>query len=222
MKFLLVVIAVASLLTNGYLGFRLWYPTSAPPPPPVPQTVTPPVVMRTAGGLLEVSTVTTEERFLSSTTNTVLGVPVGKTVAQIQVPAVYRYHIELAKEWTFRTEGETLIAIAPAVRPSLPVAIDTGKLKSFSNGIWSLITGPEEVAALQKSITASLATKAATQELIQVQRESARKTVGEFVQKWVVEQPRWKATKTPIVLVFFADEPLGARVAPLVTTTAAQ
>jgi hypothetical protein len=75
---------------------------------------------------------------------------------------------------------------------------------------------------LQKSITASLATKAATQELLQVQRESARKTVAEFVQKWVVEQPQWKATKTPVVLVFFADEPLGVRVAPLIATTAAQ
>jgi hypothetical protein len=178
--------------------------------------------MRTAGGLLEVSAVTTTERFQSSKDHTILGVPVGVTVSQIQVPTVYRYHIELAKEWAFKAEGGTLIVVAPAVRPSLPVAIDTGKLHSFSNGIWSPLTGPNQVAGLQKSITASLATKAATQELLQVQRESARKTVAEFVQKWVVEQPQWKATKTPVVLVFFADEPLGVRVAPLIATTAAQ
>ena len=173
------------------------------------------VVMRTPGGLLEVSTIAAEERFDSTTTHTVLGVPVGKTVAQVRVPAVYRYHISLAQDWTLRSMGDALVVIAPPVRPSLPVAIDTARLESFASGIWSPITGASAIAALQKSITAVLAAKAPTPDLIKLQRETARQTVTEFVQKWVVEQPRWAGTKAPAILVFFEDEPLGQRAAPL-------
>jgi len=173
------------------------------------------VVMRTPGGLLEVSTISTEERFDSSTTHTVLDVPVGRTVAQVRVPAVYRYHIQLAQDWTFRSVSDALIVIAPPVRPSLPVAIDTTRLESFAFGIWSPLTGPDAIASLQRSITATLATKALAPDMIRLQREAARQTITEFVQKWVVQQPRWQATRAPTVFVFFDDEPLGRRAAPL-------
>lgn len=181
----------------------------------ITSTVASAVVMRTAGGLLEVSTIRAEERFDSTTNHTVLGVPVGKTVAQIRVPAVYRYHIPLAKEWTLHSTETTLVVVAPAVRPSLPVAIDTARLESFSAGIWSPFTGATAVEALQKSITTTLSKKAETPDLIKLQRESARQTVTEFVQKWVVQQPSWQGAKTPALLVFFEDEPLGQRAAPL-------
>ncbi|MEO6277530.1 MAG: hypothetical protein ABIP59_06905 [Roseateles sp.] len=192
----------------------------APPKTVTTVTSADAVVMRTAGGLLEVSTVSAEERFDSTTTHTVLGVPLGKTVAQIRVPAVYRYHIPLAKEWTLRQTEGALIVIAPPVRPSLPVAIDTGKLESFALGLWSPITGEAAVQSLQKSITAVLATKANTAMLSKLQREAARLTVTEFVQKWVAEQPRWPGGKHPAILVFFADEPLGQRAAPLFAAAA--
>lgn len=187
----------------------------SPPKTSITSTVASAVVMRTAGGLLEVSTIRTEERFDSTTNHTVLGVPVGKTVAQIRVPVVYRYHIPLAKEWTLHSTATALVVVAPAVRPSLPVAIDTGRLESFSAGIWSPFTGTAAVDALQKSITAILSKKAEAPDLIKLQRESARQTVTEFVQKWVVQQPSWQGEKTPAVLVFFEDEPLGQRAAPL-------
>lgn len=175
------------------------------------------VVMRTPGGLLEVSTISTDERFDSSTTHTVLGVPVGKTVAQIRVPAVYRYHIALANEWTFRLAGKALVVIAPRIQPSLPVAINTGKLESFTSGIWSPLTGTEATDALQKSITAHLASKAVSPQLILLQRESARKTVTEFVHKWVIQQAKWQGNEAPAILVFFEDEPLSERARPLFT-----
>ncbi|MCM2251498.1 MAG: hypothetical protein NDJ19_03975 [Ramlibacter sp.] len=111
--------------------------------------------------------------------------------------------------------SHTLIVIAPAARPSLPVAIDTAKLASFSAGIWSPLTGREAVDSLQKSITATLGKKAPTADLLKLQREAARQTVTEFVQKWVVQQPRWQGKKSPTIFVFFEDEPLGQRAAPL-------
>lgn len=173
------------------------------------------VVMRTPGGLLEVSTISTDERFDSTSNHSVLSVPLGRTVAQVKVPAVYRYHIPLAKDWSFNVAGNSLIVVAPTVEPSLPVAIDTGKLESLSSGLWSPITGTDAVAALQKSISANLAEKSITPQFLLLQRESARKTVSEFVQKWVVDQPRWKGMKSPAIFVFFEDEPLGKRAMPL-------
>ena len=167
---------------------------------------------------VEVSTIATEERFDSTTSHTVLGVPVGKTVAQIRVPAVYRYHIPLQTEWKIRVLGETLVVVAPKVQASLPVAVDTGKLETFTSGLWSPITGTDAVAALQKSITSTLGKKAASEQLVLLQRESARRTVSEFVQKWVVSQSRWKNGKAPTVLVFFEDEPLGKKAVPLVAS----
>ncbi|HZF79049.1 MAG TPA: hypothetical protein VEZ89_04600 [Rubrivivax sp.] len=201
-----------SLLLNVILVYRTWF---APSATQVANSTGRTVVMRTPGGLLEVSRITAEERFDSTTSHTVLGVPVGKTVAQVRVPAVYRYHIPLAHEWTIRHSGPTLIVVAPPVQPTLPVAIDTSRLESFASGLWSPVTGPDAVGSLQKSITAKLGERAASQQLVLMQREAARQTLGEFIQKWVVEQSPWKGSKPPTVLVFFEDEPLGKKAAPL-------
>lgn len=211
-RHLLPWLLVASLALNAYLAWRTGGVARDAPSASFTGTMIP---MRTPGGLLEVSTVVAEERFDSTTQHTVLGVPVGKTIAQIRVPAVYRFHIPLAPEWNLRLAGDALVVVAPPVQPSLPVAIETGKLEAFAAGLWSPFTGADAVAALQRSITAQLAAKADRRELVALQRESARKTVAEFVEKWVVAQPRWQGAKAPAIFVFFADEPLGMRAAPL-------
>jgi hypothetical protein len=208
----LLALVVLSLALNTLLVHRMWNVSGATR---TAHSSGERIVMRTPGGLLEVSSVTTEERFDSTTRHTVLGVPVGRTIASVRVPTVYRYHVPLATEWTFRQAGDTLIVIAPTVRPSLPVAIDTARLESFSAGVWSPFTGEAAVAALQRSITEQLERKAASPELTLLQRESARHTVTEFVRKWVLEQPRWKGASAPTVFVFFEDEPLGRDAGPL-------
>ena len=212
MKPIVTVLIAASLALNSFFTYRLWL---APDAVNASHTTRDMVVMQTPGGLLEVSTITAEERFDSTIDHTVLGVSLGKTVAQVKVPAVYRYHIPLAKDWDFRISGSALVVVAPSVRPSLPVAIDTGKLASFSSGLWSPIAGTAAVAALQKSITLQLADKSVSPQLLLLQREVARQTVSEFVQKWVIDQPRWKGNKPPTVFVFFEDEPLGRKALPL-------
>jgi hypothetical protein len=212
MKAMLAAVVAFSLALNAFLAYRVWL---APASTQTGSSTWAAVVMRTPGGLLEVSSITAEERFDSTTSHTVLGVPVGRTVARIRVPAVYRYHVPLAREWNLRVSGDTLIVVAPPVQPGLPVAIDTGRLESLSSGIWSPVTGSDAVASLQKSITSRLGEKAASQQFILMQREAARLTIGEFVEKWVVEQSRWKAGRRPTVLVFFEDEPLGKKAAPL-------
>ncbi len=165
-------------------------------------------VIRTKGGLLQVSTIRSPELFQATHDHTILGIPVGKTTSQIRVPATFNYHVELAPEWKITLRDKTFIVIAPRVKPSLPVAIDTARLEKLSSGTWSLFVGNAELDQLQKSITQSLAQKAVTPLFIQLQREAARKTVTEFVAKWVLEQKRWQPAAGYAVQVFFADEPL--------------
>ena len=167
-------------------------------------------VIRTKGGLLAVSTIKAPEFFQATADHQVLGVPVGQTTSQIRVTAVYNYHVELAPEWKVTVRDKTFIVIAPRVKPTLPVAVDTAKLERLASGTWSLFTGTAELDRLQRSITASLATKAALPSYIQFQREAARSTVTEFVTKWLVGQERWQPASTYKVQVFFADEPIEA------------
>ncbi len=171
MKAIAAVFLFISLALNVLLGYKLWFGEGNVRTSHSSGGL---VVMRTPGGLLEVSTIAAEERFESTTSHTVLGIDVGKTVALLRVPTVYRYHIPLAKDWSFRVMGDALIVVAPAVKPSLPVAIDTGNLESFSSGLWSPFTGADAREALQKSITRTLGEKAGSPERLLLQREAAR------------------------------------------------
>jgi len=167
-------------------------------------------VIRTKGGLLAVSTIKAPESFQATADHTVLGVPVGQTTTQIRVQAVYGYHVELAPEWKVTVRDKTLIVIAPRVKPTLPVAIDTARLERYAAGTWALFTGPTELDRLQRSISQTLAAKAALPSYIQFQREAARATVTEFVNKWLLSQERFKPANDYKVRVFFADEPIEA------------
>ena len=178
MKKNLATLLVLGIAANvAFFAWQLWSPSRTT----VTASSTSLVVMRTPGGLLEVSAIKSVEQFDSATDHTIYGVPVGKTTAQIRVPAVYRYHIPLAKEWSIKQAGNALVVIAPAVVPSLPIAIDTAKLESFSSGNWSPFVGNKEIALLQKSITPTLATKASQPSMVNLQREMARTTVSEFI-----------------------------------------
>ena len=175
-------------------------------------------VIQTPGGLLQVSTLRSSEVFQTSKDHTILGVPVGKTTSQIRVPAIFNYHVQLAPEWRVTVRDNTFTVIAPSVQPTLPVAIDTSQLEKLTSGTWSLFTGDRELEQLQRSITPSLAKKAQTPLFIQLQREAARKSVNEFVTKWILERRGGKPTAGYKIQVFFADEPidvLGSAALPL-------
>jgi hypothetical protein len=99
------------------------------------------------------------------------------------------------------------------------VAIDTARIERYASGAWSLFTGAAELDRLQRSISQSLAAKAALPSYIQFQREAARTTVTEFVTKWMLGHERYKTAGDYKVRVFFADEPieaLGSAPPPLV------
>ena len=198
-----------SLLANALLAWWLW--RAQPPAPPPATPVGESVLLRTPGGRLEISEIQQTESFEVSRDHDVLGGPVGSTFSRIRVPAHYRYHVELAPEWRVRVlpDGGVRV-IAPRVQPSLPVAIDTAQLQTESRGLWSLFTGPAQVKALERSITAQLARKAVTAPMLERQREAARKTVSEFVTKWLMTQSEWRPHAGQPVQVLFADEPIEA------------
>lgn len=216
-KLLLVVGVIGSLCANAYFAMQLM--TGAQGRISVTHSAVDQIeVIRTNGGLLQVSSLRSPEMFQTTKDHTIFGVHVGKTTSQIRVPATFNYHVEMAPEWKITVRDKTFIVIAPGVKPTLPVAIDTAQLEKMSSGTWSLFTGNSELDQLQKSITQSLAQKAATPLFIQLQREAARKTVTEFVTKWILERRGGKPGAGYTVRVFFADEPievLGSGALPL-------
>ena len=94
------------------------------------------------------------------------------------------------------------------MKSSVPVAIDTGRSQAESSGTWSVFTGTSRVDELRQSITKTLDAKAESPTYMQLQRETARQTLKEFVKKWLVTQQRWKAESEYPIRVFFADEPI--------------
>ena len=79
-----------------------------------------------------------------------------------------------------------------------------------------MFTGTSRVDGLRQSITKTLDAKAESPTYLQLQRETARQTLKEFVKKWLVTQQRWKAESAYPIRVFFADEPINALHQPFV------
>jgi hypothetical protein len=170
------------------------------------------MVMRTPGGLLEVSRIHATEEFDTRFVHTLVGMRVGETVPRIRVPAVYRYHIELAPEWRVLRTSDTFTVVAPPVRPSLPVAVDLSRMEKDASGTWVLLpfTGSDALDDLERQLSARLASKAVMPAYVELQREHARRTVAEFVRKWLITQAQWQGVSQPRIRVLFADEPVGS------------
>lgn len=164
------------------------------------------LVMRTPGGMLEVSRIKAQEVFDGKYANEFLFMSFEPTVARIRVPAVYTYRIPLAKEWKVLRFGQDFAVVAPKVEPALPVAVDLRKLEKNAYGTWSIFTGTDSLDATQRAITTKLALKARSHAYITLQRDYARKTVAEFVRKWLVTQKQFEHVDPDRVHVFFADE----------------
>lgn len=210
----LAVLLVASVGVNGLLAWR--FADERRQHALQLASIDEVAVLRTEGGLLQVSTIRSPESFQATQPHDLLGIDLGATVSRIRVPATFHYHVPLQREWpvTVRRDG-TVIVIAPTVQPTLPVAIDTARLEKYAEGTWSFFTGAAELDALQRTITQTLAMKAASPSYLAFQREAARETVSEFVRQWLLTQERWSHTRGKPVQVFFADEPIGRLPAPL-------
>jgi hypothetical protein len=87
------------------------------------------------------------------------------------------------------------------------VAVDLARLEQDEGGSWLLLpfNADADREALLRELTAKLAQKAASPAYLALQREDARKTVTEFVQKWLVTQESWKSARQPRIEVVFSE-----------------
>lgn len=165
-----------------------------------------PVIMRTPGGILEVATLNFTERIERIDSRIIAGLNLGETVSQIDVPATYRYQIELAPEWKMEIRGKTCFIISPPIRPSLPVAIETEQMHKRTQSGWARFNKRKNLAALEKEISSKLQEKASSEEYLQLVLEPARKTVSEFVSKWLIKEQQWSDDPEYQIKVAFANE----------------
>lgn len=167
-------------------------------------------IASTNGDILEVATLETDETVTKYDVKSLFNqsVYLGTTVAEIRVPVVYRYHIRLSEGWTLRVENGQCIVHAPAMHPSQPPAIRTQAMEKKSEAGWFRFNAAESLAELEKSLTPTLEKRAGNRSHLNLVREPARKSVAEFVKKWVLSQNADALGSNSIrsITVVFPDE----------------
>jgi hypothetical protein len=133
-------------------------------------------------------------------------IPLGTTVTEIRVPVTYRYHVRFDEPWLLEVEGQSCVVHAPEIRPTLPPAIDTGRMEKFSERGWLRFNEVEQMEELEHSITAVLSERAADRRHLELVRERCRLEVAEFVRSWLLLEDHWRDDRFRSVTVIFADE----------------
>ena len=163
-------------------------------------------VVSTEGDILELAQVEAEESFTRADSRSLFGdlVYLGTTISEIRVPVVFRYHLKLSDEWQIVIEDQEVRVLAPRVRPSLPPAIRTEGMEKKSASGWLRFNAAENLAQLEKGLTPQMERRAGDKRHLDLAREASRKSVEQFVRKWVLEShPDIGQMK---VLVTFPDE----------------
>ncbi len=160
------------------------------------------------GGILEVATANTTETFARKSEISFFDhiLPLGATVSEIQIPAVYRYHIDLNDAWQISSQQNKCIVVTPKISASLPVAFDTGKMKSKTASGWARWDKHENLNELEKSLTGKLAKEAVLPKNIDRVREEARLTIAKFVKTWLLHQEHWSTERFNEIIIIFPDE----------------
>jgi hypothetical protein len=157
-------------------------------------------------GILETATSSVPETFTQTDSAWLFNIPLGTTVSEIRVPAVYRYHIQLFDPWKLVVSGQVCLVLAPQFQPSLPPAIITSQMeKSTSNG-WLRFNGEDDLTTLERGITDELAKRANDRLHRDYVREACRQSVAEFVKTWLMKQGAWSEDRFHQIVVLFPDE----------------
>ena len=168
------------------------------------------------GSHLEIATAEANEQFSRTTNYEVKGwrLPLSTNFSEITVPATYRFHIDLNDEWTLTPEGKRLMVRAPRVRPTLPVAFDTAKMEKKTSAGWARWDGKEDLADLEKGITAELGGRASRPETIARIEDEGRLAVARFVRAWLLSREAWGDGRFEEIVVVFEGETESPEVLP--------
>ena len=166
-----------------------------------------PVVMHTSGGRLEVATVTATEAFkLDAPPKSLLGVDMGTTMSNVQAKVIYRFYIEMTKEWPIKIQGTTAIVEAAEIKPTLPVAFDTATMQKQTRSGWARFDKQENLEELERRMSPKLEDRAYGYKGLAL--ESARKSVGDFVRTWLIKEGHSQQGVPYQVRVVFPGEPM--------------
>lgn len=125
-------------------------------------------------------------------------------MSQIQVPVVYRYYIEMAKEWPIDVDGNTLMVKAGEIKTLLPVAFDTRTMEKYTTSGWARFNKMENLDKLEHAISPLLEARAIAYKKLTV--EAARKSVTDFVTTWLAKKHPLTNGKKLRVQVLFPGE----------------
>ena len=165
-------------------------------------------ISSTNGDVLEVAVLRTDETVTKRDSKGLFNdmIYLGTTTSEIRAPVVYRYHIKLSDPWDLRIDNGRVIVRAPQIRPSLPPAFETQTMQKRSESGWLRFNAAENLSQLEKDLTPSLERRAGKKHLIDLVREPARKSVAEFVKRWLLTQPAVKAEGVNSIIVLFPEE----------------
>jgi hypothetical protein len=161
-----------------------------------------------AGAKLELTAIQTTETLTRTSDRRVFFdlVPLGATVSEIRVPVVYRYHLSLDEPWRLEVAEHAVRVHAPAIRATLPPAIDTAGMEKRSSRGWLRFDSDDEMDELERHLTELLSRRAQDPDSIDLVRETCRRTVAEFVRNWLLAEEQWRSDAIRSVTVIFADE----------------
>lgn len=146
----------------------------------------------------------TEGLKLDAPQKSLLGIDLGNTFSHVQVKVVYRYYIDMAKEWRIKIQGNTAIIEVGELKASLPVAFDTGSMQKQTVSGWARFDKGENLAELEKQMTQELGRRAGGYLMLAL--PSARMTVADFSKTWLTKNKYWGAFNIAEVKVIFPGD----------------
>jgi hypothetical protein len=165
--------------------------------------------LQPGGPLLELASFEATETFTRKDERAILFdlIPLGTNVTEIRVPVTYRYHLKLSDPWQLDVRDRLCLVRAPLIHASLPPAIHTDRLERRSERGWLRGGVEQQMEQLERSITPTLAERAADAQHLALVREPCRRRVAEFVRAWLLREDQWRDDRFTAVSVSFADEP---------------
>jgi hypothetical protein len=157
------------------------------------------------GNILEVATATSMEKFSRRSHMEFFGTSLMPKNSSIEVPATYRFYIDLLGAWEIEANQPRLIVTAPPPQPSFPVAFDTTGIKKSVDG-WGKYMPTRDMEELEKSISGELAKRAGDPDMLMQVRDESRRSIALFLQTWLFNEARWREGQFEELVILFEGE----------------
>jgi hypothetical protein len=137
--------------------------------------------------------------------------PLGKITTKADFKVTYRYHICLHNKLRLDVQDNTIIVYPSSVCPTLPPAVHTDTIKIIQAQSLLRFDGAEQKDLVIKRLT-PVVSRFAEEHLAKMDinggiiMDNARKSVAEFVQKWLIGEGHWKEGRFTEIKVHFPND----------------